>query len=94
VFQLYVEEGIFFGNTEMDHKSHNSDKAMQRLADFSSKVAQAGIVERLQKKDNMQALNMFMHINREILQGLRFGEINHNAMVKILKSMSAESLDC
>jgi hypothetical protein len=86
VFQIYVEEGIFFGNTETDHKSHDSDKAMQRLAEFSNKVAQAGIVERLKKKDNMQALNMFMHINREILQGLRFGEINHSAMVKILKS--------
>tara|TARA_R110002003_G_scaffold68_13_gene6138 strand:+ start:2057 stop:3049 length:993 start_codon:yes stop_codon:yes gene_type:complete len=86
VFQIYVEEGIFFGNTETDHKSHDSDKAMQRLAEFSNKVAQAGIVERLKKKDNLQALNMFMHINREILQGLRFGEINHSAMVKILKS--------
>ncbi|KAH7095307.1 RING-14 protein-like protein [Paraphoma chrysanthemicola] len=85
VFQLYVEEGIFFGNTETDHRSHDSDKAMQRLAEFSNKVAQAGIVERLRKKDNLQALNMFMHINREILQGLRFGEINHSAMVKILK---------
>jgi E3 ubiquitin-protein ligase BAH len=86
VFQMYVEEGIFFGNTEVDHKSHDSDKAMQRLAEFSNKVAQAGLVEKLQKKDNLKALNMFMHINREILQGLRFGEINHSAMVKILKS--------
>jgi E3 ubiquitin-protein ligase BAH len=86
VFQMYVEEGIFFGNTESDHKSHDADKAMQRLAEFSNKVAQAGIVERLQKKDNLQPLNVFMHINREILQGLRFGEINHSAMVKILKS--------
>ncbi|KAF2026723.1 RING-14 protein-like protein [Setomelanomma holmii] len=85
VFQIYVEEGIFFGNTETDHKSHDSEKAMQRLAEFSNKVAQAGIVERLKKKDNIRALNMFMHINREILQGLRFGEINHSAMVKILK---------
>ena len=89
VFQMYVEEGIFFGNTEVDHKSHDSDKAMQRLAEFSNKVAQAGIVEKL-KKDNLQALNMFMHINREILQGLRFGEINHSAMVKILKSKSPQ----
>jgi E3 ubiquitin-protein ligase BAH len=88
IFQMYVEEGIFFGNTEMDHKSHDSDKAMQRLAEFSTKIAQAGIVEKLQKKDNMQALNMFIHINREILQSLRFGEINHSAMVKILKSTS------
>jgi E3 ubiquitin-protein ligase BAH len=86
VFQMYVEEGIFFGNTESDHKSHDADKAMQRLAEFSNKVAQAGIVERLQKKDNLQPLNVFMHINREILQGLRFGEINHSAMLKILKS--------
>lgn len=85
VFQMYIEEGIFFGNTEVDHKSHDSDKAMQRLAEFSNKIAQAGVVERLQKKDNLKALNMFMHINREILQGLRFGEINHSAMVKILK---------
>lgn len=86
VFQMYIEEGIFFGNTEVDHKSHDSDKAMQRLAEFSNKIAQAGVVERLQKKDNLKALNMFMHVNREILQGLRFGEINHSAMVKILKS--------
>jgi E3 ubiquitin-protein ligase BAH len=41
----------------------------------------------LKKKENLQALNTFMHINRELLQGLRFGEINHNAMMKILKSM-------
>jgi E3 ubiquitin-protein ligase BAH len=88
VFQMYIEEGIFFGTTEIDHKSHDSDKAMQRLAEFSNKVARAGLVEKFQKKDNMQALNMFMHINREILQGLRFGEINHNAMIKILKSLS------
>jgi E3 ubiquitin-protein ligase BAH len=86
LFQMYVEEGIFFGTTEIDHKAHNADKAMQRLADFSNKVAQAGLVEKLKKKDNLQALNMFMHINREILQGLRFGEINHSAMIKILKS--------
>jgi hypothetical protein len=66
---------------------------MQRLAEFSNKVAQAGIVERLKKKDNLQALNMFMHINREILQGLRFGEINHSAMVKILKSKPHQILN-
>ncbi|KAF2623388.1 RING-14 protein-like protein [Macroventuria anomochaeta] len=85
VFQMYIEEGIFFGNTEQDHKSHNADKATQRLAEFSNKIARAGLVEKFKKKENMTALNMFMHINREILQGLRFGEINHNAMIKILK---------
>lgn len=85
VFQMYVEEGIFFGTTELDHKAHDSDKAMQRLAEFSKKVAKTGLVDQMRKKDNLQALNLFMHINREILQGLRFGEINHSAMLKILK---------
>lgn len=85
IFQVYVEEGIFFGTTEIDHKSHDSEKAMARLAGFSNKIAKAGLVEQLKKKENLQALNTFMHINREILQGLRFGEINHNAMIKILK---------
>lgn len=85
IFQIYVEEGIFFGTTELDHKSHDSEKAMARLASFSNKIAKAGLVEQLKKKDNLTALNTFMHINREILQGLRFGEINHNAMIKILK---------
>jgi len=58
---------------------------MAQLAGFSNKIAKAGLVEQLKKKENLQALNTFMHINREILQGLRFGEINHNAMIKILK---------
>lgn len=85
VFQMYIEEGIFFGTTEQDHKSHDADKATQRLALFSNKVARAGLVDKFNNKENMAALNMFMDINREILQGLRFGEINHAAMVKILK---------
>lgn len=85
VFQMYIEEGIFFGTTEADHKSHDADKATQRLAEFSNKIARAGLVEQFKKKENMAALNMFIHINREILQGLRFGEINHAAMLKILK---------
>jgi hypothetical protein len=85
VFQMYIEEGIFFGTTEADHKSHDADKATHRLAEFSNKIARAGLVEKFKKKENMAALNMFMHINREILQGLRFGEINHAAMIKILK---------
>ncbi|KAF2129813.1 hypothetical protein P153DRAFT_224707 [Dothidotthia symphoricarpi CBS 119687] len=85
VFQMYIEEGIFFGTTEIDHQAHDSDKATMRLAEFSNKVARAGLVETFRKKNNLQALNMFMHINREILQGLRFGEINHSAMLKILK---------
>ncbi len=91
IFQMYVEEGVFFGTTELDHKAHSSEKAMQRLTTFSNKVAKAGLVEQMGKKDNLQAFDQFLRINRDILQGLRFGEINHNAMLKILKSTPASS---
>lgn len=88
IFQLYVESGIFFGTTERDHTAHDADKATQRFLEFSQKIKTTGLVDKFKKPDGISALNSFMHINREILQGLRFGEINHIAMLKILKSTS------
>jgi E3 ubiquitin-protein ligase BAH len=86
IFQIYVESGIFFGTTERDHTAHDADKAAQRFLEFSQKIKTAGLVDRFKKPESITALSTFMHINREILQGLRFGEINHVAMLKILKS--------
>ena len=86
VFQMYLEEGIFFGTTEADHAAHDATLATARYQDFCNKITAAGLVDRIKKKENLQAFNAFMHINNEILQGLRFGEINQTAMSKILKS--------
>lgn len=88
IFQMYLEEGIFFGTTESDHSAHDAEKAAARFQEFCNKIADAGLVDKIKKKENLEALSMFLHINREILQGLRFGEINHTAMLKILKSES------
>ncbi|KAJ4300752.1 hypothetical protein N0V90_002840 [Kalmusia sp. IMI 367209] len=85
IFQLYLEEGIFFGTTESDHSAHDAAKAAERFTNFCDKLAKTGLSDKLKKKENVTAFNTFMHINREILQGLRFGEINHTAMQKILK---------
>ncbi|KAF2685863.1 hypothetical protein K458DRAFT_18577 [Lentithecium fluviatile CBS 122367] len=85
VFQIYLEEGIFFGTTESDHSAHDAAKATARYQDFCNKIKAAGFVDKFKKKENWQALNTFININNEILQGLRFGEINHTAMSKILK---------
>ncbi|CAI6338432.1 unnamed protein product [Periconia digitata] len=85
IFQTYVEQDIFFGATERDHAARDAAKATLRFEEFCTKIAQTGLVDKIRKKEGAQALNMFMHINREILQGLRFGEINHTAMTKILK---------
>jgi dihydroorotase len=92
IFQIYLESDIFFGTTETDHASRDSDKAAQRFELFSSKVANQGLVDKFKTPENLKALNMFMCLNREILQGLRFGEINRMAMLKILKSTSPHTL--
>lgn len=92
IFQMYLEEGIFFGTTEQDHSAHNATLATERFANFCDKLAKSGLAAKLKKKENAAAFDSFMHINREILQGLRFGEINHTAMKKILKSTSTPHL--
>ena len=86
IFQLYLEEGIFFGTTERDHAAHDAAKAQERFADFCSKLASTGLAAKLKRKEANEAFDMFMHINREMLRQLRYGEINQTAMRKILKS--------
>lgn len=87
IFQIYIESDIFFGSTEADHAPHDADKASQMFIEFADKIARQGLVEQLLKKpEATKALNTFMHINREILQGLQYGEMNRTAMRKILKS--------
>lgn len=86
IFQMYLEEGIFFGTTESDHSAHDAAKAQERLNAFYDKLRASGLTDKLKKKENTAAFQTFMHINQEILQGLRFGEINETAMRKILKS--------
>ncbi|KAF1950317.1 RING-14 protein-like protein [Byssothecium circinans] len=85
IFQLYLEESIFFGATERDHAAHDAQEATARFQDFCKRVKETGLLGKLKKRESVEAMDMFMHINREILQGLKFGEINHTAMSKILK---------
>ncbi|KAF2641580.1 hypothetical protein P280DRAFT_399185 [Massarina eburnea CBS 473.64] len=85
IFQLYLEEAVFFGTTERDHSAHGAEKATTRFNEFCVKIKETGLVGKIKKREQMEALETFMHINKEILQGLRFGEINHTAMSKILK---------
>jgi E3 ubiquitin-protein ligase BAH len=86
LFQIYLENDIFFGTTEADHESRDADKAAERFQKFANTVAQQKLLDNFKRPEQIEAINTFMHINREILQGLRFGEINRTAMMKILKS--------
>jgi hypothetical protein len=91
IFQTYVENDIFFGTREVDHGEHDAEKAAQRFQKFANTIAQQGLVDKFKKPVYMEALTSFMNINREILQGLRFGEINRTAMMKILKKFDKQT---
>ncbi|ORX97288.1 RING-14 protein-like protein [Clohesyomyces aquaticus] len=91
IFQLYVESGIFFGTTEVDHTAHDAEKAAEKFQTFADTLVEKGLVTQFKKPENLEALNTFLRINREILQGLRFGEINRTAMMKILKKFDKKT---
>ncbi|KAF2648601.1 RING-14 protein-like protein [Lophiostoma macrostomum CBS 122681] len=91
IFQIYVENDIFFGTRETDHGGHDAGMAAQRFQKFANTIAQQGLVDKFKKPECLQALTSFMNINREILQGLKFGEINRTAMTKILKKFDKQT---
>ena len=86
IFQLYVESRIFFAATERDHGAHNAAKAGENFRAFSRLLQEHELTKHFKKQESLDALNKFLGINTELLQTLRFQEINYTAMTKILKS--------
>ncbi|OCK90991.1 RING-14 protein-like protein [Cenococcum geophilum 1.58] len=85
IFQLYVESRIFFAATERDHGAHNTAKAGENFRAFSRLLEEHELTKHFKKQESIDALNKFLGINMELLQTLRFQEINYIAMTKILK---------
>lgn len=86
IFQAYVESAIFFGVTERDHTAHDAEKAEEKFQKFAEAVVEKGWATQFKKQECLKAMSTFMQINQELLQALRFQEINQVAMTKILKS--------
>jgi E3 ubiquitin-protein ligase BAH len=86
IFELYRDSNIFFATNEQDHGVHNRAKAQKQWEFFLSEVQKAELGGNFRRKENFSALEKFMAINVELLQSLRFQEINQIAMNKILKS--------
>jgi E3 ubiquitin-protein ligase BAH len=86
IFQLYVESRIFFAATERDHGAHNTAKAGENFRAFSRLLEEHELTKHFKKQESLDALKKFLGINIELLQTLRFQEINYIAMTKILKS--------
>ncbi|KAL2072299.1 hypothetical protein VTL71DRAFT_11642 [Oculimacula yallundae] len=85
LFDLYLQAGVFFSTHELDHGSRSSAKAAQQLQWFQSEVIKRDIVSRFKMKDSHVALTRFVKINIDILQNLKFQELQRTAISKILK---------
>ncbi|KAF2835928.1 hypothetical protein M501DRAFT_940843 [Patellaria atrata CBS 101060] len=85
IFELYLESRVFFSTNEQDHGAHDSEKAEKNLRRFSEELENQKLLTKFKKPESKEALDRFISLNLEILQNLRFQDINRLAMAKILK---------
>ncbi|KAK7529979.1 RING-14 protein-like protein [Phyllosticta citribraziliensis] len=87
VFELYVDSSIFFSaNGDQDRgQQRDAATAQAQLQKFSDELRRQEIAVAFKKKESAVALERFLQLNVEMLQSMRFQEINDLAMKKILK---------
>jgi E3 ubiquitin-protein ligase BAH len=85
IFEIYLDNRIFFATNEQDHGAHDAAKAQGNLVKFQKQIADEQISQHFKRKESAVAFADFMRINAELLKMLQFQEINRTAMVKILK---------
>jgi E3 ubiquitin-protein ligase BAH len=88
LLECYVDAEVFFATNEQDHGIRGSKEASKRYAEFLANAKSAGLLtpDGYRGKDGRKAVQMFLNVNEELMQCLRFQEINRTAMSKILKS--------
>jgi len=71
---------------EQDHGTQSGFQARTRFAHFLETAQKSSLLGHFKTRESKAALQNFVAINTELLQFIRFWEINQLAMVKILKS--------
>ncbi|KAF2429626.1 RING-14 protein [Tothia fuscella] len=85
LFELYINSRVFFATTEQDHGAQKFAEAQRRFKLFLEQASKMRFLGKFKRKASGEALQQFLHINTELLQNLRFHEMNQTAMNKILK---------
>jgi hypothetical protein len=88
LFELYLQSNVFFAMNEQDHGTQTGAQARVRFAKFMETAQTSSLLRHFKTRESRAALQQFVAINTELLQFVRFWEINQLAMVKILKSRS------
>jgi E3 ubiquitin-protein ligase BAH len=90
LFELYLQCNVFFAMNEQDHGTQSGSQARIRFAKFLETAQKSSLLSHFKTRESKAALQNFVAINTELLQFVRFWEINQLAMVKILKSTTLE----
>ncbi|PBP19686.1 hypothetical protein BUE80_DR009485 [Diplocarpon rosae] len=85
LFAIYVQSNVFFSTNEFDHGSRDSTAAAKKLQWFQDEVVRKKIASKFKLPASHKSLIEFIKINIDLLQNLKFQEINQQAIIKILK---------
>jgi E3 ubiquitin-protein ligase BAH len=85
IFELYLDNEIFFATLEQHHGVRTSAQAQKAFGQFIETAQAQKLFTQFKRAESTTALQQFLAINTELLQCLKFQEINQTAMSKILK---------
>lgn len=92
-FRLYLDSEVFFryNETSLLTLERSGDQVKKNLAEFTSRVEQVHIINRLKQKTGVASCEQFMALNMRLLKMLQFQAINATAMKKILKKFDKQT---
>ena len=85
MFRLYMEQPIFYSETEARRGALTFNEAKSRLETYDNQLRSTGLLAKMKTPQARQAAKQFLDLNVDILRIMHFQEMNARAMAKILK---------
>ncbi|KAI9809636.1 MAG: hypothetical protein M1825_000068 [Sarcosagium campestre] len=85
IFDLYLGAKIFISTSEKDRGLRSVTAATSQFRWFIDELTRKKLKASFRRKESFGVLEKFLYINAKLLHHLKFQEINHIAMFKILK---------
>ena len=85
MFRLYIEDPVFYSQTEQNGGAINFAEAKKRLEAYDERLRATGLLAKMKTPRAQQAAKQFLDLNVDILRIMHFQEMNAKAMTKILK---------
>lgn len=85
MFRLYLEQPIFYSETEARRGALTFDEAKMRLQKYDKQLRDTGLLAKMRTPQAKKAAQQFLDLNLNVLKIMHFQEMNARAMRKILK---------